>query len=738
MKLRHRVTSSTNRLVLSIAVAATCLARDAKADQVGIDKVRLVEQQVGEYLLEVDTSPRFAAAYRNPVLPKRLELTDFRRERQPGYLVLRYQFRSRGQPLDGDDELLLPWGRSGASITAQWNDGSVHQNLFLRDFEGIRVPIRMLKPTRESPTERAQHCLWSGVAHGWNGWPHWLLVAAAAFLVPGWWRGGLIALFAVGQAISLVLADVGVLVIPGGTAEMCVVVAALLMARIEPGKSGAPQRFVVIMVMLGTLHGVASASALRQSGVMDTELVQALFWFNLGVDAWQLAAVTLASAVAVLIASVLSQRRGSLVKSLIGGSAVALLLIAISGGSLSRGSNAVEPPDAAQFELPGAQMVTVGTGSRPRPARVLRRPIASFLTVEPFQVRLEVLIRLAHAEPWIASLTDQETIEVDRQSQLKQSLVDLIADNTVMQIDAQKASPDMRRADFVTVEANGIFSRAAPVRERLDDAVVGVTFVYDTTEIANDIQLDWNLFSSEIQTVAATTTDPFGGTKRELSPDDRQWVWKNRWSGYRPPQIKPVSVDQPHWPLPSVILFAIAGGVYVFLSSSRLRTTVTILLLTTAFVTYPFARVSVGTSILPTSKPTSQQVADILDRLLTNVYRAYDMRDEEAIYDRLALTITGEQLTDIYLDTQRSLELENRGGARATVDEVEILDVLSVESVQHGGLLVELTWNVSGSVTHFGHTHYRRNRYRAFVDIVPADGHWKIQSIQVGEQDRML
>jgi hypothetical protein len=112
-------------------------------------------------------------------------------------------------------------------------------------------------------------------------------------------------------------------------------------------------------------------------------------------------------------------------------------------------------------------------------------------------------------------------------------------------------------------------------------------------------------------------------------------------------------------------------------------------------------------SFCPAWKPFSKQSADTLDQLLTNVYRAYDMRDEEAIYDRLALTITGEQLTELYLNTRRSLELENHGGARAKVDEVEILDVHSIESADNAGFAVDLSWTVSGSVTRFGDTQYR-------------------------------
>jgi len=40
-------------------------------------------------------------------------------------------------------------------------------------------------------------------------------------------------------------------------------------------------------------------------------------------------------------------------------------------------------------------------------------------------------------------------------------------------------------------------------------------------------------------------------------------------------------------------------------------------------------------------------------------------------------------------------------------------------------------------VTHFGHRHFRQNRYDARLAIVPVEGTWKIRSIEILEQDRL-
>ncbi len=161
-------------------------------------------------------------------------------------------------------------------------------------------------------------------------------------------------------------------------------------------------------------------------------------------------------------------------------------------------------------------------------------------------------------------------------------------------------------------------------------------------------------------------------------------------------------------------------------------------MLAVAIVLYPFARHAVALPGLAGGAPARAEAADILDDLLTGVYRSFDLRDEEAIYDRLAVSVTGEQLSAVYLENRRALELENRGGARARVDEVEVLEVRSVRRDGQEGFRIDATWTVSGSVNHFGHVHYRQNRYDAAVHIADVEGTWKIREIEVLDERRLL
>ena len=100
------------------------------------------------------------------------------------------------------------------------------------------------------------------------------------------------------------------------------------------------------------------------------------------------------------------------------------------------------------------------------------------------------------------------------------------------------------------------------------------------------------------------------------------------------------------------------------------------------------------------------------------------------------MSVTGETLTEVYLEQRRALELEERGGAQARVEAVEVLEAEDLES-RDSGFAVRSTWTVGGMVTHFGHRHFRQNRYDAVIEIVPVEGAWKIQSIEVLDQERV-
>ena len=246
------------------------------------------------------------------------------------------------------------------------------------------------------------------------------------------------------------------------------------------------------------------------------------------------------------------------------------------------------------------------------------------------------------------------------------------------------------------------------------------------------------MFPSTDTEVPLVWSDPTATERVVLTAGRPDVVWSNDLSSFATATVEPIQVDPPRLPLLSLVLVAAAAGVLVAQMRRRRKSAALVvsypLLIGAAFM-YPFVRTPLD---LPGTAPSRAETAAIVESLLTNVYRSFELRDEEAIYDRLAVSVTGDQLQEVYLENRRALELENRGGARAQVDDVEVLGVTSVRRNREGGYRAEVLWTISGSVNHFGHVHYRQNRYDAEIDLQPVDGIWKIRHIEILEERRVL
>jgi hypothetical protein len=132
------------------------------------------------------------------------------------------------------------------------------------------------------------------------------------------------------------------------------------------------------------------------------------------------------------------------------------------------------------------------------------------------------------------------------------------------------------------------------------------------------------------------------------------------------------------------------------------------------------------------------QARALLQTLLKNVYRAFDFRDENDVYDKLALSVSGDLLTEVYLQNRKSFAVQRAGGAQAKIKDVEILEARA-ERVDDGPLSYTIRgqWTATGSVGHWGHVHIRRNRYDAIVTVKAVDGSWKITGLELLEEKRM-
>jgi len=386
-------------------------------------------------------------------------------------------------------------------------------------------------------------------------------------------------------------------------------------------------------------------------------------------------------------------------------------------------------------------------------AKPLRRKIGSgmrtFLYIEPYEVRNEILVRVKDMMTWIDfDLRGDDYIEEDEFNRVREKVGQFFLEKENVVIDGQRLKPILDRTAFV--ESSMLRSRFidTPERVRLNSAMVGVIITYLTDGIPQQVTTEWDLFSERIHKVTAKMTDPAGPFPYDLAPGDNVLTWNNYLRTYTIPTVEKIDVAEQHQGVPvpvgSAICFALLFPVgWNFLrrkkngKPSRASLMLVILLVAGTLVMIPAFQVPVGGNARA-SQFSAEDGQIVLDSLLKNVYRAFDFRDEEDVYNKLSICVNGDLLADLYLEQRKSLVVEQAGGAQAKVEQVVIEDVVVNDSAKHAGALdLKAQWTALGQVGHWGHIHTRQNRYDAIVTIKPVDGAWKIIDLDLLEETRI-
>jgi hypothetical protein len=376
--------------------------------------------------------------------------------------------------------------------------------------------------------------------------------------------------------------------------------------------------------------------------------------------------------------------------------------------------------------------------------------LRTFLYVEPYEVRHETLVRVKDLEAWMdLGLRGDEFIEIDEVDPLKKRAGEFFLKHSKVLIDGRQLRPILDRTSFVKYTMTRTFFIDKPERMPLNTAMLGVIITYLTKKIPQKVTVEWDLFSDRIQKVPTSAVDPAGPFPSYVTPDDTVLTWTNFLKNYRVPTVAAVTVDDKltkmGLPFGSVLILAFlvpfAWHIRKRMQSTkpiRLHLVLLGLLISGGILLFPYFHVSVARPSVMVPKLEDKTAVVILQSLLKNIYRSFDFREEEDVYDRLATSVSGDLLADIYLQNRKSLVVTQAGGAQARVKEVEIEDV----TVKHLddrplALLFRSKWTAMGTVGHWGHIHMRKNRYEANITVEPVEGVWKITDLELLDEKRI-
>ena len=240
--------------------------------------------------------------------------------------------------------------------------------------------------------------------------------------------------------------------------------------------------------------------------------------------------------------------------------------------------------------------------------------------------------------------------------------------------------PKLGRFDFCGIDFKDLAARPEARRLAAATARVGAILTYSTKGAPRHVELKWTLFSDKAPAVRAVVFAYDKGSRFSFTPEQPTLAWDSPGAA----------------PLPKI-----------------------------------------------DSVPAGQSAADdaaraaLAETLLRNIYRGFDYRSESDIYDALAQSVAGDLLTDLYLKIKQGLVMQEQGGAVARVQEVKVTRSEPAAGQAEGGFVERVTWQVAGTIEHWGHIHTRVNEYTADLGITSQGGAWKIVSMRVVRQSQV-
>ena len=378
----------------------------------------------------------------------------------------------------------------------------------------------------------------------------------------------------------------------------------------------------------------------------------------------------------------------------------------------------------------------------PKPATTAQ----AYLYLEPFHARVEVMLDVATVQGWLKlpSAPAAPMSPAARQL-LSDSAANAAAEWCFLKANEARAQGALSGVALVKGKPGATLPYDEAESPAEQELMVGFMYEFSIPGAPETIDLRWSKFAAPLERLPLTIFHGVTSSSKEISARNPSTTWTN---GGRLPMPKPLAA-LPALPQPKIytvpfvaILWALFGiGFYIWMDVRNKKFPggfmpflaawlfgIAITWGTTVKIPDPFAAPSVSVS-------TPAAAEAVLQPLLRNVYRAFDYRKEEDIYDLLARSVDGELLRTLYLQIVQALTLDNAEGARVRVTDLSV--TIEQVTARNEGFVAGGQWTALGTVGHWGHQHQRLNRYKANLIVSPVAGEWKLTGLEVMEERRL-
>jgi len=196
--------------------------------------------------------------------------------------------------------------------------------------------------------------------------------------------------------------------------------------------------------------------------------------------------------------------------------------------------------------------------------RTLQSGVRTYLYIEPYEVRHEILVRVKDMMAWMEfDLRGDEFIEEDEFNPVREQVAKFFMERENVLIDSKRLKPILDRTAFV--ESSMLRSRFIEIPERvpLNTAMIGIVITYLTEGIPQEVETRWDLFSDRVQKVTARMTDPAGPFPYDLEPGDNVLKWTNYLKTYKIPTVDRIMVADSHRGVPVPVGSLVCAGLLI-------------------------------------------------------------------------------------------------------------------------------------------------------------------------------
>lgn len=378
------------------------------------------------------------------------------------------------------------------------------------------------------------------------------------------------------------------------------------------------------------------------------------------------------------------------------------------------------------------------TFENPNLTRHHKSPLMSFISIEPREVRHEIIFRLRDLENWAQlDFGASKRLTAQDLARVYASAESFIETSNPLVIDGETVLPSSISISRIAIGAEGLQVLPDEAVADRSSMLLGAVLSYPRQSLAHEVALTWEFFPDGVDSVPVTVTDPAGGVPSQANRSSPTVNWTNHLTRWEEPRTSPVVVATAGTNSLSLVSIALSmGGLLSALVMWRGRGAMRTIgsgvcgaCLAAAIVSISVTRpISIGS---PHSLDETT-VHTVMRGLVENMNVAMLEPELAARETAVAPFVSDDNRAEVLAEMQRGLSVGLPSGALAQAD--EILD-LQVETVSQGqsknAHQFVAVWTASVSGGHWGHLHRRAVTYRSLVDVSHSGDIWRLDGLTV-------